>query len=280
MAGESVFIPETLAEFFTTSARLPDALIFAGGTDILRTQAGRMIVFPRNVISIREIDEISEASRTERYLDLGAAMTIAEVADLGEKVVPPVLYETLKLFAVPGIRNLATVGGNLLCTERRMDLFVPLSILDARVEVRRATGSRWIPLSRLVAPDGRIGIDKGEIVAHIRIPSDLFELNLARKVGSHHYPDPATGVFCCCAKTSKGILSDFRLAFAGERYFRSRDIENVINGKNLPLTDRDVETVLDAYREELAEDLGPTLRQQFVNLTGWALSYLTEKGYE
>jgi CO/xanthine dehydrogenase FAD-binding subunit len=273
-----VFLPSTVAEFHATAARFPDARVFAGGTDILRRQADARIELPPNVIYIRNIEEIRQAARTERYLEFGAAMTLTETIELGEKVVPPVLFAALNGIAVPGIRNLATVGGNLLCPGRRFDLFAPMSVLDARIEIRGNSTLRWLPLNRLIGLDGIPELAVGEIVAHVRIPSETFDLNLYRKIGSRHYPDADTGVFCCCAKTSRGMLTDFRLAFAGERFIRDRDIENSITGKGLPFSERDVESVIDAYREELDEELlGNPLRQRLINLVSWALSYLTER---
>jgi xanthine dehydrogenase FAD-binding subunit len=273
-----VFLPSTLAEFHATAARFPDARIIAGGTDVLRHQAGARIRLPPNVIHVRNIDEIRQAARTERYLELGAAMTLTDALELGENIVPPVLFSALNGVAVPGIRNLATIGGNLLCPSRRLDLFAPMSVLDARIEIRGNSTLRWLPLNRLIGSDGVPELAAGEIVAHVRIPSESFDLNLYRKIGSRHYPEEYSGAFCCCAKTSRGMLTDFRLAFAGERFIRDRDVENSITGKGLPFSERDTESVLDAYREELdGELLGNPLRQRLVNLVAWALSYLTEK---
>lgn len=95
----------------------PAAELVAGGTDVLpRAQRGlakqARLVSLHRVRGLRSIEEEDDGS-----LRIGAMVTLAEAARRMASTVP-VLAETIDTIASPQIRNMATIGGNLLQEKR------------------------------------------------------------------------------------------------------------------------------------------------------------------
>ena len=274
-----VFFPSSVAELFASWARYPDAVPYAGGTDLIRGQGGRNLRLPRNIISLTPVDELRRISRTERYLEIGAAVTLAEILSLG-KIVPEILRASLSEIATPQVRNLATIGGSVCCRSRRLDAFAPLAILDARLELRTAAASRWVSVGRFAPESGEPLLGKTELLTRIRIPLDSWSYNVYRRIGSVGIPSEETASFAFIARAEKDILSEVRLAFAGMELIRDRSIENVIVGKSLPLSRKEASGFHERWRDRLNTLNAPypadLLRDRFLNLVEQSVMGLAE----
>jgi CO/xanthine dehydrogenase FAD-binding subunit len=253
---------------------MPNALLYAGGSDILRAQAGRSLALPAEIILLGSVAELRQVALSERFVEIGAAVSLAEILELRENAVPELLLKTLRLVATPSVRSLATIGGNLAAQDRFMDAWPALACLDALAECRRGTESRWVNVNRFVDAEGRPSLPPGSLVTRIRLPLDVWDLSAARKIGTKDYPGRSTAVFAFLARADKGILADFRLAFAGERAIRDRDIETRILGRRLPLPARERETRAAEYRERAA-GLPPAMAAAFAALVDGAFDLLS-----
>jgi CO/xanthine dehydrogenase FAD-binding subunit len=254
--------------------RRPGILVFAGGTDILREQGGRGISLPPELLCIRDIPELRRAGLTERFLEIGAAVTISELLELGDAALPPLLAETIKGIATPSVRNLATLGGNLSCRTRFMDSWPALVCLDGLVELRDQGGATWKNVHRLMGEDGRPTPHEGGLLTRVRVPLERWDVYALRKVGSKDYPAPDTAVFAFTARAEKGILAEVRIAFAGEIALRSQSLESTMTGRSLPLSAREAASVAEGYKS-LASVLPESLALQFGALTEGALEMLS-----
>ena len=107
MQASDVHFPKDLSEALDIMRRMPGILVFAGGTDILREQGGRGIALPPDVLYIRDLPELRRAGLTERFLEIGAAVTVSELLELGDAALPPLLAEALRGIGSPALRNLA-----------------------------------------------------------------------------------------------------------------------------------------------------------------------------
>jgi CO/xanthine dehydrogenase FAD-binding subunit len=254
--------------------RRPGILIFAGGTDILREQGGRGISLPAELLCIRNIPELRRAGLTERFLEIGAAVTASELLELGDSALPPLLAETIKGIATPAVRNLATLGGNLSCRKRFMDSWPALVCLDGLVELRDQGGATWINVSHLMGEDGRPAIPEGGLLTRLRVPLERWDVYALRKVGAKDYPSPETAVFAFTARAEKGILVEVRIAFAGEIALRSQSLESSMTGRSLPLSAREAASIAEGYTA-LGSVLPEGLALQFGALIEGALGMLS-----
>jgi CO/xanthine dehydrogenase FAD-binding subunit len=266
-------------DLFASWARYPDAVLYAGGTDLVRGQGQRNFRLPRNIISISGVQELRHVSRTERYLEIGAAVTLSGVLSLG-KIVPEVLRASLSQIATPQVRNLATIGGNICCRSRRLDSFAPLAALDARFELRTAAVTRWVSAARFAPDAGAPLFEPMELLTRIRVPLESWNYSLYRRIGGVGIPSEDTAAFAFIAKTEKDILSEVRMAMAGLELLRDRSIENAVVGKGLPLSRKDAAAFHERWRDQLTELNAPypggLMRDRFLNLVEQAITALSE----
>ncbi|MCC6457871.1 MAG: xanthine dehydrogenase family protein subunit M [Caldilineaceae bacterium] len=89
--------------------------VLAGGTDLL-TLMKADIAAPSHLVDIKRLDELPRGiEENEQGTMLGALTTLAEI-ELSEAIQTryPVLAQAAALAATPQLRNMATIGGNLL----------------------------------------------------------------------------------------------------------------------------------------------------------------------
>ena len=92
----------------------PEAAYLAGGTTQLDLMLKDAIIAPRRLVDISRLP-LQGVTRSENFLHVGALTTMEELAadtTVAERL--PLLREALLLGASPQLRNMATIGGNLL----------------------------------------------------------------------------------------------------------------------------------------------------------------------
>ena len=158
--------PSTMDEVFELLARLPEAKIVAGGTDLM-VQMRRSRRWPPALISLRRVRELAFIEDGPR-LRIGATVPVREVAT--HPVVAagfPALAESIRVFGSPQIRNVATLGGNLCNASPAADCAPPLLIYEAKVELGHSGGRRELPLESFVLGPGTTALRPGEVLTAI-----------------------------------------------------------------------------------------------------------------
>ncbi|MDR0731095.1 MAG: FAD binding domain-containing protein [Treponema sp.] len=258
-----VFVPRNFNELFNAWTRFPDAVPFAGGTQIIRSQAESELRLPASILSLSEMDELRRMSRTEQYLEIGAMVKLRDIIRLG-KIVPEALTRSIEDIAGPQLRGLATIGGNICNPGYQLDCAAPLIALDAVYELRSAQNSRWISASRFSSPPG-LALKSQELLTRVRIPLDQWDFSAYRKFGNRDSGSEG-GVLIFIMKNRKNILTDLRVVFAGECVLRNRNSETFLTGKRLPLSYRDAQEFSTQWRQSLreAERPSPLIRSEIL----------------
>jgi CO/xanthine dehydrogenase FAD-binding subunit len=277
----NIFQPENLNELLKLYQEYPDALIWAGGTALVREQSGRRISLPKKVIHISGVEELQKISRTERYLEIGACVPISRILKVGQHVLPKAFEHALRKIGPPALRNMATLGGNVCHRQRRLNAFGILSLLDTQLEVRRSGHSRWILLPRLFTKTGESTLGRGELVTRLRIPFVDWNLQFFQKIGSPFSSPKRSLTFAALTEVKKGEVTDFRLAvtFLGTSMIRDWELESFITGKKVPLIDKRRSEAREMFRGTLAGASGEVTifqKQRALRLLQWYLSALHE----
>jgi CO/xanthine dehydrogenase FAD-binding subunit len=272
-----VFFPATMQELFSSWARFPGAVPYAGGTELVRNQKGRRLSLPRDILSLDRLDELRRITRTERYLEIGAMVRINEIINLG-KIVPQALVLTLRGIAAPPIRNLATLGGAICYSSRRLDAAAPLIALDARYELRTAAQSRWISASRFSSLPGPPAVDPQELLTRVRIPLEQWDYTLYRKFKPAYPGDASEGAAVFIVRIQKNILTDIRVVFAGRVILRDKNSESVLAGKQLPLERKEARHFIELWEAYLSGVVipGGLLRVKALNFIESSILGLTD----
>ena len=271
-SAPTVYFPDALSELLQLYRRSPTALLYAGGTHILSQRAGRFLELPSTVLSIQDVEGLRRVSRTERMIEMGSGMTIAQVLLLGEHNIPRALYAALNSIGPPAVRGIATIGGNLAIPARLMTAVPVLILLDARIELRRQGGVRWLPVSRFHLPDGRLDLKPGEVITRVRVPLQPWSGQMFRRFGTELSPESEPLTVCGLVRVSNGIVEEIRLngTASGRTLLRSRTMEAELVGRRIPLSHREVESAGEAFGE-LPAELTNIQRDRFTRLLTWFL---------
>ena len=277
-----IFFPDTVSDLIHLRRAMADALIYAGGTYILKNNGAATAALPPRIISLQEIEELDRVSRTERHLEVGSMVSIKRLLMIGRHVVPRALYDALEQIAPPGVKNLATLGGNLCIAERNMTASPVLQLMDAALELRRHGSTRWIHASRFRLPDGSLDLVDGDVLTRIRIPLDAWNIQEFRRFGTEYSPDTNPLSFCGLARINKSIIEDVRLSFSSfaPGNVRNRDVEADLIGRKLPVSERDIESLVGRYEEALENSTAisdPFQRKRALRLTWWFLNRLSQE---
>jgi len=139
--------PRTVREAAELLASSPNAMLVAGGTDVLPNMKRRQQV-PSTLIGLRQVDELRTIANGEG-LRIGAGVTLSALVDN-----PLVrtsyggLWQAAAQVATPHLRNMGTIGGNL-CLDTRCNYY------DQNYEWRKAIdfcmkkdgGTCWVATS-------------------------------------------------------------------------------------------------------------------------------------
>ena len=231
-----VFFPAAFQELFSTWSRLPDAVLCAGGTGFVRAQEKKEGGPSRPVISLDRMEELKKISRTERYLEIGSAVKLSQLINLG-KIVPEAITRCLLLIADPQVRNQATIGGNICFPSRKLDASVPMIALDAQYELRTAQSSRWVSAARFSSPAA------GELLVRIRVPLEPWTFTWYRKLHN-----AGGGAILFIMRNEKNILTNIRIVCGGTVILRDKNSETMLLGKRLPLDRKDAEAFAERWK--------------------------------
>jgi carbon-monoxide dehydrogenase medium subunit len=148
-----------------------DARILAGGTAlVLLMRQG--LLSPACLINVRNLRELHGVALRSDGLHIGALTTHANLAQSPAVRAAYVdLAQTFRKVATPRIRNVGTLGGNLVHGDPHLDPPVTLLALDASASARCRGGVRHVPLSELFVDYYETSLGPGEILTEVCLPS-------------------------------------------------------------------------------------------------------------
>jgi carbon-monoxide dehydrogenase medium subunit len=147
MKWEEYLAPTSLEEALAMlKEREGQARVIAGGTDLI-IQLKKKELAVKRLVDVTNLDELRSIELKDGFFRVGACVTHQELASsdlIREKAAA--LAEGAARMGSPQIRNVGTVGGNIVNALPAADTVVPLMALDAEVEVVGGGGTRRDPL--------------------------------------------------------------------------------------------------------------------------------------
>ena len=144
----------------------------AGGTDVLvKIKEGKLA--PDYLISLNGIlDQDRPYLKHETgELFIGAFLTHSAIERSSVvRLNYPILHDAVKNIGSVQIRNVATIGGNLVNAVPSADGAIPLIALDGKAHIYGAKGRRTADLRRFFLGPGQCDLERGEILLEIVIP--------------------------------------------------------------------------------------------------------------
>ncbi len=283
--SHNYFFPETLREALEIRSRM-GAIPVAGGTDLMVKYKKPAGLVPRAgdpVIFLNGVEELRGIKRVDGFIEIGATTELSEI--LKSEILPPFMREVIRGIAAPGVRNTATIGGNICNASPAGDTLPALYSLDAQVVLASVGARRVLPIESFIAGPGKTVISDDELLVSIRFRNVDFDRYMYKKVGTRKANALSKVSFLGLIKFSSGVLKDgnsrgesfagkeiedIRIAFGavGPVVVRSRELERrllslkdfamigeVITGYEALINPIDDQRSTAEYRREVAINL-------------------------
>jgi CO/xanthine dehydrogenase FAD-binding subunit len=169
-----VLVPRSLDAAVAALADRPDALVLAGGTDLMVevNESRHRFAEGDTVVAVNRVPELRSWTHdpSARTVRLGAGVTYAELEVAPLATVLPALAQAARTVGSPQIRNAATIGGNLATCSPAGDGLPVLSALDALVELQGPAGRRDLPVAQFMTGVKRTARRPDELITAVTVP--------------------------------------------------------------------------------------------------------------
>lgn len=211
------------------------ARVVAGGTDLILQLLNREISV-RALVDLTRITKLRQIGEENGLIKIGSLATHADVAT------SPLLQSSASFLSEAAgsvgslqIRNVGTVGGNIVNAQPAADIAVALLALDAVCKVVSKAGEKEVPLAALYRPEGGTTLDPGR-----EILTEIFFASPGVKGG--------TGAFMRLARrkaVALPVLNTAVVLWPGEKK-RGIRVARIVMGPvaRLPFRAREAERVL------------------------------------
>jgi aerobic carbon-monoxide dehydrogenase medium subunit len=162
-------VPTTVSEASELLEQREGAKAVAGGTAVVLMMQQRLLI-PEALVSLRNIDGLSDISANDDVITIGSAVTLHEIATsslLVERT--PSLATACGLVGNIRVRSWATLGGNLAEGDYASDPPTVLAGLDATVIAESGRGERTIPAGELVTGFYETALEPDEIITRVHV---------------------------------------------------------------------------------------------------------------
>ena len=161
--------PSSLAEAVALATRLgPGARFIAGGTDVV-IQVNRGKIAPAHLIDISLLPGLSGIAETTEGYTIGPLTTYRTIErHPGFQGPLSALVEAAAVVGGHQVRNIATVGGNIVNASPAADFVPPLLTLDAILVIAGPQGTRTLALRDFITGPGKTRLGAGELVTAVR----------------------------------------------------------------------------------------------------------------
>jgi len=143
------------------------AKVIAGGTDlVIGLRSGDYT--PQSIIDITRIEGLRKIGEKNGTVSIGAAVTHSEIASSTlVKKYGKILSDAASEIGSPQIRNLGTIGGNIVNASPAADTIPPLMVLNAMGRVVSRGGEKEVPLSQLFKGPYETNLKPHELLVQI-----------------------------------------------------------------------------------------------------------------
>jgi xanthine dehydrogenase small subunit len=216
-SGPGFFRPTSLPEAFQVLDQHPEAILIAGGTDLVVYANQRHRRF-ETLLSLEALPELQQLSASPEELVLGAAVPLTRIEHFLAAEAPDarLLHQLLPLFSSRLIRNRATLGGNLGTASPIGDAAPALLSLGAKLELVSRGGSREVTLADFFDGYRKTVLRPGELIRVVKVPRPLPSVQRFYKVSKRILDDISTvaGAFAL-ALDDQGVVTRLGVAFGG-----------------------------------------------------------------
>ena len=256
----SIYLPKTLSEIITEKGNNPDAILFAGGTFLMTRP------LENDIISILGVPELQKVTHTDRFLEIGSAVTIEQLLNTGSYLLSKSTFNAIESIGTTVIRSRATIGGALCTREMRFSLSCILATIGAQAEIRTIQkrgfkGRRiksiqnWYSIRKLYTSSGDFMFPNNVVMTKVRIPARDDAVQIFRFLESP-MKNPSQAVYFGFEYTpsQNGITQPTMcVAYPDNGFFFSQDFNAGLSSLSMPAENKAVKEQCRILREKLYE---------------------------
>ena len=231
-ADQVCFLPRSLDGLVALRAQHPDAVIFAGGTDLGLLLSKQRKRFPAVILTSR-VQELMQIVATPDALTLGAAVTYSQALPQLENYFPA-FGALVRRIGSRQIRNLGTFAGNLATASPIGDTLPCLIALGAQVVLHSNRGARAMAVEDFILGYRKTALAANEVISTIRIPAlPKDESFAAYKLSRRFDQDISTVVAAFRLRHDEQKIARLHAVYGGmaATVARARSVEDALAGK-------------------------------------------------
>lgn len=212
MGDRSFFKAQTVEEALRAYAE-GNAFFLNGGTDVMVTMREKDCYDGKRAIDLSDLQELKQISEQEQTISIGAGCTHSAIAEAPLlRRYASVLCDACAEVGSPQIRNRGTIGGNIANASPAADTLAPLALLQARLTLQSAEGTRVLPIQEVILAPYRNALAPGELITGIeidklRMRQCFFKLGRRRALAISRLTVCAAG-----DRAEDGSISELRIA--------------------------------------------------------------------
>ena len=227
------YMPEDLQEALEILDK-DEVIILAGGTDLMvrrKSPSGLIPRFDKNTLFVNNLKELKNIYKDDSYINIGAGCTLSQISD--NSIIPDYIKIVISDFASLGIRNAATMVGNVCNASPAGDTLPLLYALNAKIVIKSLNEEKLVDIKDFITGPGRHILSKNEMVTEIKLPIEGFNKFYYKKVGTRKATAISKLSFVGIARVKEDVVEDIRIAFGAvaAAAVKSDVIEKSIVGK-------------------------------------------------
>lgn len=242
--------PESKENALNLLSSLENVKVFAGGTDLLvKMRSGESY---SNVIDITGMPDLKGISDQGGFITIGATSTHKAIST------DPIIMAQAGSLATacswigsPAIRNMGTIGGNLVNASPAADTLAPLLIHEAVVCLESKDGSRRMKVEDFILAPYKTAIGTNELLTIIEIRGLAGYREGYKRVTKRAAWAISRLSIAWAIQEENGLYKDIKLAIGSctPMPFRPRSIEESLRGKTM--SDETIQTAIENIIEEI-----------------------------
>ncbi len=204
-------IPNRLQMLHNSTSSPESKKIVGGGTDLYVQNPHQMKNLELNHFSLQS--DLRFISKSENIIIIGAGTTMSDLIEspIITNIIP---LKQLKLIASSPIRNLATLGGNIINASPIADFAIILLALDAELKLNCET-TRTLKLEQFYIGYKDLNKRENEYISEFNIPTiNNLQFNF-EKVSKRTYLDIASVNSGCAILLKNNIIKHIRISAGG-----------------------------------------------------------------
>ena len=165
---KKIYTPKTVEEVLSILNDNPEALIHAGGTDVVPAlKSGRETA--ETLVDLSAVNELKYIKRNDDgsiSIGSGSSLSLVEAHPLTKDITA--LRESVAVIGSKQIRNRGTLTGNICNASPAADSLPALVVLDAELVILGSDYTRSIAVHDFITAPGKTQLKTGELVSEIK----------------------------------------------------------------------------------------------------------------